>query len=707
MPRQLALAITFVLAVLLGTFARADTTLSVEVGWGERVRAHRWTPVFVTASDSTPRNVVLEAHWPHGGNYAMQVRQMFAIGPTPTTFPLLLPVRGYGYGYQEAVYVLRDAATHKSLAHFPEPAQALSYNAQSMLEPAGSLVGVSGRQTLLQSLQGVTPDRVLGIAYLPAARLPSAAIGYESLDLLVLNQPNLSGAGGTAGTSIDPVQQQAIVDWVRAGGNLIMWPGDDGLPAGGPLLDVLPSKSANRVSLNLDKRVLADAGLAARFGALPAYQFNPEPGAQRIDLLNGKAVGYGRPLGLGRIVLAPVNVANLQFDSAEKGKTIWNPLVEGMHLTLTAEQATAQSSRPNYSNQLSNDDQKETEASMRIADKLGDVPGAGSFGFLYVAIALVAMMFVVGPLDWFVLKRLGRQPWTWVTTTGWIALITFAAISIGYFVKSGDLHYRTLRYVYQVGNLTVASNDMIGTYSPRTRDYTFAADPESWWQPAAAPDFGRSDMSIDLDFHQTYQGNLPEPQRINVWSLRFLREDHVGAGPPVISASFESEPGASRVSGIIKNLTDHPLKNFRIRTSAGTGVCNLSRYSPTTVPATQAASADAVAIAQIPAYSSARFEAVLKPEHPQTQPAQQAIYYYQRDTVAPTDSEMPDVAGELDIRRTSQMDKLIQDGNWACVYAEMVDPPAAVPLNDHPEALQRHWQFLAALVELKQPDQQH
>ena len=51
---------------------------------------------------------------------------------------------------------------------------------------------------------------------------------------------------------------------------------------------------------------------------------------------------------------------------------------------------------------------------------IGDVPGAGRFGFSYSRWCLLAMMFVVGPVDWFVLKGLGRQPWTWVTTTGWI-----------------------------------------------------------------------------------------------------------------------------------------------------------------------------------------------------------------------------------------------------------------------------------------------
>jgi hypothetical protein len=521
-----------------------------------------------------------------------------------------------------------------------------------------------------------------------------------------LNQPNLSGPGAASDPAIDPIQQQAIVDWVRAGGNLVLWPGDNGLPASGPLLDALPVKSSAPAAIDMDPVQLSEAGLGPRFRRLAGFQLTPAPGAELIEILHGKALAYGRPLGLGRIVIAPINISGLQFESSEKGKHFWDPMLRGMHLTLTAEQVGAETSQPNYSPyQLTSEDQKETDASMRIADKLGDVPGAGSFGFFYVAVALALMMIVVGPVDWFVLKRLGRQPWTWITTTGWIALVTFGAISVGYLLKSGDLHYRTLRYVYQVGDVSVASNSMIGMYSPRTRDYTFAADPDSWWQPAAAPDFGRSDMAIDLDFHQTYQGNVPEPQRINVWSLRFLREDNVAPGPPAISASLE-EDSAGHLVGTIKNLTDRPLQDIRVRTSAGIGTCKLFSVSPATAPAIKASAGDAAGIAAIPPFSSARIEVALTPEHPQTQTAQTPYYYYQRDTSAPPDSEMWQVAGSLDVRRTGQMEKMMQEGKWACVYAEMIDPPPAVNLNDHPEALQHHWQFIEALVELKQADRQ-
>src|SRR5262249_18706100 len=110
-------------------------------------------------------------------------------------------------------------------------------------------------------------------------------------------------------------------------------------------------------------------------------------------------------------------------------------------------------------------------AANRVMDMLGNVPGLGSFDFFYIALVMCGMMVIVGPIDWIVLKKLGRQPWTWTTTAGWIALITLGAMYIGSMFKSGDLHFRTLRLIDQADGMCIADTDAIGIYSPRTGEY--------------------------------------------------------------------------------------------------------------------------------------------------------------------------------------------------------------------------------------------
>jgi len=688
MRRHLTTIMIGLVVLIAGSFARAETKLSVDIGWTGKIRANRWIPIFVTASDTKSRNVILTIHWPHGGNFSMDIEQAFAIGPNPQTFPLLLPTRGYAYSFQNAVYTLRDADTQKALAHFPEPdSLALASEMSNVLQATGSLVAVSGRQTHLESLQSVAPENVLTIGYLPSNFLPSAGIGYDAIDLLVLNQPNLNPVAGGTEPAIDPTQQQAIVDWVRAGGNLLIWPSDNGFPSRSPLAEVLPCHTGDRINLELTPAELKKAGLSKRFARMSAFKLVPENGAQEIKLFGGQTSAYSKELGLGRIIVAPVNVAGLQFDTIDQARPFWATLTAGTGVKMTQAEINAAQVKSTPWTYSSEDDSQNT-AEVKVADRLGDVPGAGQFGFFYVAGVMALMMFVVGPLDWFVLRRLGRQPWTWATTTGWIALISFAAIFVGYLFKSGDLHYRTLRLEYQVGDMTIAGSDIVAIYSPHTEDYALQAAPDQWWQPAATPNYSGGGMTIDVPFHQTYQGNVPRAMRVNVWSTRFLREDHLTPGPPIVAASLTVSADKKRVTGVIKNLTDRPLINIRIRTVLGNGRFVLKRESPTTAPATNPA--ESLETNQIPPYTTVRVEASLDPRD---------VSSYPTNNLDPSGLAVP--IHDLDMRLSKRLDEMVQREHLACIDLTVDNPAPAVPLEGHPEAKQQHWQYVRALVDLK------
>lgn len=691
MRRHLTTIMIGLVVLMTGSFARAETKLSVDIGWNGKLRANRWIPIFVTASDTKTRNVILTIHWPHGGNFSMDIEQAFAIGPDPQTFPLLLPTRGYAYSFQNAVYTLRDADTQKTLAHFPEPDSLnLASEMSNVLQATGSLVAVSGRQTHLESLQSVAPENVLTIGYLPPNFLPSAGIGYDAIDLLVLNQPNLNTIAGGKEPAIDPTQQQAIVDWVRAGGNLFIWPGDNGFPSRSPLAEVLPCHTGDRINLELPAADLKKAGLSRRFARMSAFKLVPENGAQEIKLFGGQTSAYSKGLGLGRIIVAPINVAGLQFDTTDQSRPFWTSLIAGTGVKMMQAEINAAQVKTNPWNYSSEDD-SQNNAEIQVANKLGDVPGAGQFGFFYVAGVMALMMFVVGPLDWFVLRRLGRQPWTWATTAGWIALITFGAIFVGYLFKSGDLHYRTLHVDYQVGDMTVAGNDIVAIYSPHSEDYALQAAPDQWWQPAAAPEYSGGGMTIDLPFHQTYQGNVPRPTRVNVWSTRFLREDHLTPGPPIVAASLTLASDGKRITGVIKNLTDRPLMDIRIHAHAGGGRFVLTGESPATAPATNPA--ESLETSEIPPYATVRVEAKLDGRDAGPNPATNARNPYSPDLSAAVHG--------LDMRLSKRLDEAARLEHAACIDLEIENPMPAVPLEGHPEAKQQHWQYLRALVDLK------
>jgi hypothetical protein len=286
-------------------------------------------------------------------------------------------------------------------------------------------------------------------------------------------------------------------------------------------------------------------------------------------------------------------------------------------------------------------------------------------------------MLVVGPVDWIVLKRLGRQPWTWITTSGWIALVTLGALYLGHILKSGELHYHSARLIDQAGGSTVAVIDTVGIYSPRTAQYELTTNPEGWWEPLSADVYyNRSGIRTDIDFHQDYRGNVPTPMTINVWNLRFLTSDTIETGPPLLEADLrydDRRPRQDQLVGTIKNVSNVTLGEIWLRTS--NGYCIVSGTLP---PGASLDVNQRLSIAPRPTTQYGPYGSYTDIEA-------QGIEQYFR----------------LAIERTSRIDRLIQSkANVVVVYAASSDATASAQLQPAP-TVQRHQQMVRAVFPLR------
>ena len=452
-PVHIFAAVSLLCAGMVGT-AGAQTTMQVRLGWEGYVRADRWNLGFVTLSDPRPRNVTIEFHTPYDRFQGNRIGQGMTIGPQPQTFPLYLPLRAMNV--EDLSIIVRDARTRKRLATFPPgPMPATGGLPGMMTDPARSFIGISGRRTTLRSVTRGLPGVPLEAGYLDPSDLPTDAIGFDALDILVLNAPSFSALGDE--------QQQAIADWVRAGGSLVLWPSDDPVPAAGPLIDVLPCRIGDSAVVELPPDLLEKAGLPPRFRKLPARALLPSDGATPVKLLGSDPLtAYRRRVGFGRVVVCPTDLSALMFAKPQDAYRAWRAVLDGMLDNLPDPEAAVTAPERAYG--LNPTALRDHNGLRQIGDMLGTVPGAGRFGFGYVAGVLVGMMVVVGPVDWFVLKRLGRQPWTWVTTGGWIGLVTLGAVYAGHMLKSGELHFRTFEVVDQADGAAVASTKLAGLY---------------------------------------------------------------------------------------------------------------------------------------------------------------------------------------------------------------------------------------------------
>lgn len=655
-----------ILLLLCGVGSSAPAaTLNVEVGWGGAYRPGRWTPIFITAADARPRAVQMEVYVPHDDIQAMVIHQTVTISPTPTTIALYLPL---GPRAEELSVTLRDPNSIRKVAEWintpgftPGPVAAQS-------QYVDQLVGVSGYGSVHRLLESQLRDtQRVSASSIDPLRLPSAARGYDALNVLVLNQPDLS--------RISREQQQAIVDWVRAGGFLVCWMGEQQPAPASPVLDALPVEIGENVAVNIPPTAVQSAGLPDRFADLKGRSLTPRRGAEPLPLFDGAVSAYRHRFGLGHIVVLPIDASSLLFRDGSKARDFWRPLLQG-GIEYRSDQGDSGGPAYYYNPYTDAAAQRRSLAASNVMDRLGDVPGVGQFGISYVVLVMLGMMVVVGPVDWIVLKKLGRQPWTWMTTTGWIALVTLGAIFIGQLFKSGQLHFRTLRLTDQIGNVSVASIDTIGIYSPRTAWYGLKVNPESWWEPLAAnANYYTSAARNDIPFHQDYRGNRPDVQSINVWNLRFLVSESLAAAAPTIAANLrvQTTDGKRFLVGTITNTGASPLTSLRARTAESECEIGGPPLPPQSV-------------------REIRAELIQRPKRPS--PVGGNFEGHPRETVA------VDIPFGLAAERSAEIDRILASSDsHVCIYAEIESTPGIASVEPLPE-VEQHRELIRALLPL-------
>lgn len=681
--------------------ARAEVRATVDVGWSGRFRAGRWTPLFVTATDtSRHRQAILDIYAPTDRRHAVKIHQSLPIGPTPVTVPLYVPLSNQ---LEQSTVGIVDANGGRTLYHQVVGDQPAWINRDVSVgpvavEPDDLFIGLSGSSGSQRLLEGHFDPQSVSVGYLPPNRLPAVPAGYDAIDVLMLNQPDLN--------RIDAEQQRSIVAWVRGGGVLVLWPGAEPLPATGPIVEVLPCAYGENTTYDLPPKAVETMGLPARFGRLKGRRVtNVATDAKPVALFGDgvEPLGYRRWVGFGQVVALPADVSTLVFNSGSGGgpgdrrggTAFWRQALRGV--IEVAESRDDESGRGYYDQ---TEDARRVRAQRQALDWLSDVPGAGSFGFSYLAAVLLALMLVVGPVDWFVLKWLGRQPWTWVTTSGWIAVVTLAAISVGRVLRSGDVHFRTFTVLDQAGGARVAAVDLAGIYSPQTGRYDVGFDAETWWRPVADTNrYGGNAMLTEIDCHQDYHGSRPLPMTINVWNLRFLRGVDYAQAAPLLAAKLTREEGGAggattrpaggnrtrgSVRGTITNQSEVALEDVVVRTRGG-----ILRVGQRIEPG---------ATVQVSGELDTRDRSFAS-----TRPTGLTRYQVAYGDVASTTRPSVSTAGDLAVSRTDRIEQMLRDrDDAACVYARFSGAaPERVKLNDEPKMMTAHEGVVRAVVTME------
>jgi hypothetical protein len=311
--------------------------------------------------------------------------------------------------------------------------------------------------------------------------LPDRWWGYEGVDCLVLTTSDPRVPDG-----LTPDQQQALLDWVRLGGRLVLSIGSRGDKLlTGPWAAIAPGQFVEVSPLR------ERAGLESFGGAeLPwedeAFQ-RMRPLVTRLANVDGlvlvdeTAAGGGRPLvvrgphGLGEIVF-------VGLDLDHPGLAKWAGRPRLVAALIAGGQARTSESQGEVRRSVGHLGYEDLVGQLRAA--LDQFPGVTMVNFTTVSVLMVAYLLLIGPGDYLLLSRLGIQRHiTWLTFS-----LVAVAMGLAAWYLGREAHGDRVRVnQVEIVDLDSRAGLVRGTvwshlYSPTTARFQLdpSIDPRGW-----------------------------------------------------------------------------------------------------------------------------------------------------------------------------------------------------------------------------------
>ncbi|MFQ5575415.1 MAG: hypothetical protein ACE5G8_00345 [Anaerolineae bacterium] len=438
------------LAVTLAPTANAQSgddalSVTVEVGFDGYVKTNAWAPVQVTATNTGPSvagEVRLTTNYP-GETYA---RALSLPSGSKKSVTLFAQLRGDGRFTLEFVTASGQLLYRRT-------------QTPRMLPPDIFMAGVvSSDPSQLNVLAGLRSassatgsNEPLAVAHLILDQIPEQAAGLSALDALIFNDVDT--------TPMTPAQRRAVADWVSLGGRLVVGGGPNAAATVAGLADLLPVAS---LSIQTFPTLVDLGSLVAKAVPDQGPYLVAVPGetSGTVDLYEqGNPLLVHQTVGVGTVTYFGLDFGLAPMDGWAGNEAFWTKILRPL-----------QNTPPFYTTY---------EAANSINDALANIAVAGLPSPVSLLVFLCTYIVVLVPLNYFVLKRIGRREWAWITIPALIILFTLVGYVGGFRSRSGQVMLRQVSVVRQSeGAARAAVDTFIGLYSPARDHYTlkFAGD---------------------------------------------------------------------------------------------------------------------------------------------------------------------------------------------------------------------------------------
>jgi hypothetical protein len=470
----------------------------------------------------------------------------------------------------------------------------------TMGQPIGvdQIPNLPGFATARQNRQGASGPEIV-VARLDSQQdaIPGRWYGYEAAMAIVVDTGDREVL-----QSLDALRGQALADWVKRGGHLVVsvasnWQAvrDSVL---GPLLPALPSGQEQVSSLEPLEAFADSTKPLTPPGAPPVMVTKLE----EIDRRGGKVltgIGSDLPLivrgahGFGRVTLIGVAVDQKLFSAWPDRGLFWARAIDLKHDR--PDQSSA-GTRVGGGTRFIQSGVSDLSSQLRIG--LEQFPNVKLIPFGWVAFFIFLYILLIGPGDYFFLKKvLKRMELTWITFPTIVITVSLLAYFAAYRLKGNDLLVNKVDVidVDQTAGL-LRGRTLLSVFSPQNRDYNIGFIPVppnldhdlspvatlgpsgelprppagtevlTSWFSVPEPQFGAMGGSnrrfsfVGGGYSYEPSGGLErlESVRIPIWSTKTITAQWYGPASPMIDSDLHAV-GHDRLAGTVTNRQSFPL----------------------------------------------------------------------------------------------------------------------------------------------------
>jgi hypothetical protein len=494
-------------------------TVEVQAGYASAYRLGEWFPVVVTiANDGPDVRGVLD--W------------RFAGRPDEPTFQRAIDLPR-GSRKRVTINVFANDLVRSGQLRLLDGATILNEQTTT-LEAVDQgrflIVVVSSDAALLNSLSSIALPAVSGatVRHLDVATLPESAASLRGVNALFLHDVDTS--------VLNQAQRDAIARWVQVGGQLVVSGGGGGQRTAAGVADLLPADVTSEV-------IQGDLAALGQFAETQPPQSGAalsvaQPRATAESLPPDAALLFRWSRGAGAVTFTTFDLAGLRGWEGEP--RLWSRLFAPLEVL-----APGFDARQRRLNLL--------QSSLRL-------PSLGLPSAVTLFCFLIGYIFVVGPLNYLVLRRLRRLEWAWLTVPAAVLLFAVGLYVVGFGGRGGQSQLSQIAVVQgSEGDTRGFVTSFIGLFSPRRTSYTLSFQPEILISEIQT----FNDLSGNPAVALQGDGGAEVPDvLVDVGSVRTFMAEGGVAVPLSIQSSISGD--LRQISGEVRNTGSQSLEDVLI-----------------------------------------------------------------------------------------------------------------------------------------------